>query len=144
MHHPISIKKLSSERWKRHLKIFFARTSKTSHFKSILSPRDASLVLRGRFPFTDSFPLLLTLLSSKTMHNLFEFTWTVPPKFVRGFRRTGEDTVALWKDADPSSTGCSTVPLTYLFKTDVLASVMLLPNQLYKKQYHPSFHFKIH
>lgn len=97
------------------LKIFFARTSRTSHFNSILSPRDASLVLRGRFPFTYSFPLPLTLLSSEVMHNLLDFTLTVPPKFVNGFRRTGDDIDALWNDADPSSTGCSTVPRTYLF-----------------------------
>lgn len=100
----------------RYLRRFFARTSRSSHFKSILSPRDASAVLRGRLPFRDNFPFLLTLLSSELMHNLFESTRTMPEKFVSGFRRTGEDTVALWKDADPSSTGCSTVPLTYIIQ----------------------------
>lgn len=103
------------ERNVSYLKIFFARTSKTSHFISILSLGDASVARRGRLPFTDSLPFLLTLLSKELIHNLFEFTRTVPPKFVSGFLSTGEDTVALWKDADPSSTGCSTVPLTYKF-----------------------------
>lgn len=98
-----------------YLKIFFARTSRSSHFKSILSPSDASVLLRGRFPFKDSFPFLLTLLSSELMHNLFESIRSRPPKFVSGFRNTGEDTVALWNDADPSITGCSTVPLTYIY-----------------------------
>lgn len=96
------------------LRIFFARTSRSSHFRSILSPRDASVFLRGRFPFRDSFPFLLTLLSSELMHNLFESIRSRPPKFVSGFRSTGEDIVALWNDADPSTTGCSTVPLTYI------------------------------
>lgn len=97
-----------------YLRIFFARTSRSSHFRSILSPRDASVFLRGRFPFRDSFPFLLTLLSSELMHNLFESIRSRPPKFVSGFRSTGEDIVALWNDADPSTTGCSTVPLTYI------------------------------
>lgn len=66
----------------------------------------------------NSLPLLLTLLSSEVIHNLFDFTWTVPPKFVSGFRSTGEDIDALWNDADPSRTGCSTVPLTYLLETN--------------------------
>lgn len=95
------------------LRIFFARTCRTSHFKAILSPSDASLVLRGRFPFTSNFPLLLTLLSNERMHNLFDFTVTVPPKFVSGSLSAGEEIDALWNDADPSNTGCSTVPLTY-------------------------------
>lgn len=97
----------------KYLKIFFARTSKTSHFRSILSLADASPVLSGKLPFTDSFPFLFTLPSIELMRSLFEFTRTEPPKLVRGFRSTGEDIVALWKDADPSSTGCSTVPRTY-------------------------------
>lgn len=78
-----------------HLKIFFARTSKTSHFKSILSESDASVVLRGRLPFTESFPFLLTLLSKDLMHNLLESMIIMPPKFVSGFRSMGEDIVAL-------------------------------------------------
>ena len=99
-----------------YLSIFFARTSRTSHFKSILSPRDASLVLRGRLPFMSSLPLLLTRLSNEVMHSLFDFTWTVPPTFVSGFRSTGDNTEALWNVANPSSTGCSTVPLTCLIR----------------------------
>lgn len=95
-----------------YLKKFFALTSRTSHLRSIPSPVDASFDLRGRFPLTTSFPLLLTLLSNELMHNLFDLTCKVPPKFVRGLRSTGEEIDALWNEADPSSTGCSTVPLT--------------------------------
>lgn len=138
-----SCKLLSYHREKdRHLKRFFARTSRSSHFKSILSPRDASVVLRGRFPFRDSFPFLLTLLSSELMHNLFESTRTMPQKFVSGFRRTGEDTVALWNDADPSSTGCSTVPLTYIVqqncmvKKNINLSLGITLYLIFQKRFH--------
>jgi len=79
---------------------------------SIPSPADASFDLRGRFPLTTSFPFLLTLLSSEVMHNLFDLTCKVPPKFVSGLRSTGEEIDALWNEADPSSTGWSTVPPT--------------------------------
>lgn len=78
-----------------YLKKFFARTSRTSHLSSILSLLDASFDLRGRFPLTTSFPLRLTLLSNEVMHNLFDLTCNVPPKFVRGVRSTGEDIDAL-------------------------------------------------
>jgi len=46
------------------------------------------------------------------MHNLFDLTCKVPPKFVSGLRSTGEEIDALWNEADPSSTGWSTVPPT--------------------------------
>lgn len=39
-----------------------------------------------------------------------------------GLGRTGEDIEALWKDADPLSTGSSMVPLTYLFRAYVIES----------------------
>lgn len=100
---------------KTHLNKFLAFTSNTSHFKSILSPGNASRAVSGRFPLTSSFPLLLTLPSKEFMHSLLDCTRTLPPKFVIGLRSTGEDTDARWKVADPSSSGCWTVPLTYLF-----------------------------
>lgn len=76
------------------LKIFLARTSRTSHFKSILSLLDDSLFLRGKFPLSNSFPFLLTLLSIELMNNLFDIMSSVPPRFERGFFNTGEETVA--------------------------------------------------
>lgn len=96
-----------------HLNIFFASTSKTSHFKSILSRRESSFILKGKLPLTESFPFLLTLPSREPICKRFELTRSVPPRLVIGFRSNGEDIVALWKEAEPSSTGCSTVPRTY-------------------------------
>ena len=44
----------------------------------------------------------------------------MPPEFTSGLGSTGEDTEALWKVADPSNTGSSMVPLTYLFRAYVI------------------------
>lgn len=68
---------LLTKRTERHgtdLKIFLARTSRTSHFKSILSLEDDSLLLRGKFPLSDNLPFLFTLLSIELIHNLLDTT----------------------------------------------------------------------